>query len=152
MPLPPRTSRGWSQFTYYSYPQEFNIAYAIVNVNGQQLWIETDRFYDLNKLPLQPGDTFHLSQVLLRKQGFMLEIGTPFLKHRRISGKVVRDTYSPKNRVYKMRPKKKTRKTSGVKTKRTRVYITNIAVYRYYSSPPRSLLNVRFTGAAVGFL
>lgn len=151
MPLPPRTSRGWSQFTYYSYPQEFNIAYAIVNVNGQQLWIEKDRFYDLNKLPLQPGDTFHLSQVLLRKQGYMLEIGTPFLKHRRISGKVVRDTYSPKNRVYKMRPKKKTRKTNGVKTKRTRVYITNIAVYRYYSSPRTFTFERVFSQGLCGF-
>jgi large subunit ribosomal protein L21 len=133
--------RGWAQFTYFNYPQKFNIAYAIVKVNGQQLWVEEKRFYDLNKLPLHPGDTFHLSQVLLRKQGYSIEIGTPFLNHRRVSGQVVRDTYSLKNRVYKMRPKKKTRKTSGGKPKLTRVYIMNIALHHQY---PRLLRRETF--------
>ena len=40
-------------------------SYAIVKVNGRQLWIEENRFYDLNKLALQPDDTFVLNQILL---------------------------------------------------------------------------------------
>ena len=30
-------------------------SYAIVKASGRQFWIEENRFYDLNKLPLQPG-------------------------------------------------------------------------------------------------
>ena len=52
--------------------------YAIVKASGRQFWIEENRFYDLNKLPLQPGDTFTLNQVLLVKQNNQLELGKPF--------------------------------------------------------------------------
>ena len=40
-------------------------SYAIVNASGRQLWVEENRFYDLNKLALQVGDTFSLNQILL---------------------------------------------------------------------------------------
>ena len=59
-------------------------SYAIVKASGRQLWIEENRFYDLNKLPLQPGDTFTLNQVLLVKQNNQLELGKPFLKDKKI--------------------------------------------------------------------
>ena len=55
-------------------------SYAIVKASGRQLWIEENRFYDLNKLPLQPGDTFTLNQILLVKQNNKLELGKPFLE------------------------------------------------------------------------
>ena len=59
-------------------------SYAIVKVNGRQLWIEENRFYDLNKLALQPDDTFVLNQILLVKYDNNLEIGIPFLKDKYI--------------------------------------------------------------------
>ena len=55
-------------------------SYAIVKASGRQFWIEENRFYDLNKLPLQPGDTFTLNQILLVKQNNKLELGKPFLE------------------------------------------------------------------------
>ena len=89
-------------------------SYAIVKVNGRQLWIEENRFYDLNKLALQPDDTFVLNQILLVKYDNNLEIGKPFLKDKYIiDATVLRHFSGAKTRVYKMRPKKKTRKTFG---------------------------------------
>jgi|TARA_B100000683_G_scaffold254538_1_gene273241 large subunit ribosomal protein L21 len=102
-------------------------SYAIVKASGRQLWVEEKRFYDLNKLALQAGDTFTLNQILLVKQNNSLDIGKPFLEGKYIiEATVLRHLSGSKTRVYKMRPKKKTRKTFGSRPKLTRVYINSI--------------------------
>jgi len=102
-------------------------SYAIVKAGGRQLWVEENRFYDMNKLALQVGDTFSLDQILLVKKNGTLEIGKPFLTGQYvIEAKVLRHLSGSKVRVYKMRPKKKTRKTFGFRPKLTRVYISSI--------------------------
>ena len=102
-------------------------SYAIVKASGRQFWIEENRFYDLNKLPLQAGDTFTLNQILLVKQNNKLELGKPFLQDKYIvEATVLRHLSGSKTRVYKMRPKKKTRKTFGFRAKLTRIYINSI--------------------------
>ena len=35
--------------------------YAIVQASGKQFWIEENKFYDFDKLPLDRGDTFSLN-------------------------------------------------------------------------------------------
>ena len=38
-------------------------SYAIVQASGKQFWVEENKFYDLDKLPLDIGDTFSLNQI-----------------------------------------------------------------------------------------
>jgi len=105
------------------------VSYAIVQASGKQFWVEEDRFYDFDKLPLNPGDNFKLNKVLLTKQNDKLYIGKPFLNEScLIEATVVRHLSGSKIRVYKMRPKKKTRKTFGSRSKLTRVLIRSIKV------------------------
>jgi hypothetical protein len=33
-------------------------SYAIVQASGKQFWVEENKFYDFDKLPLDRGDTF----------------------------------------------------------------------------------------------
>ena len=40
-------------------------SYAIVQASGKQFWVEENKFYDFDKLPLDRGDTFSLNQILL---------------------------------------------------------------------------------------
>ena len=40
-------------------------SYAIVQASGKQFWVEENKFYDFDKLPLDRGDTFTLNQILL---------------------------------------------------------------------------------------
>ena len=102
--------------------------YAIVQASGKQFWVEENKFYDFDKLPLDRGDTFSLNQILLVNQNDSVQIGKPFLDSEYIvKAKVLRHLSGPKIRVYKMRPKKKTRKTFGHRRKLTRVLITSIA-------------------------
>ena len=103
-------------------------SYAIVQASGKQFWLEENKFYDFDKLPLDRGDTFSLNQILLVNQEGVVEIGKPFLGDNYVvKAKVLRHLSGPKIRVYKMRPKKKTRKTFGCRRKLTLVLITNIS-------------------------
>ena len=102
-------------------------SYAIIQASGKQFWVEENKFYDFDKLPLARGDNFSLNQILLVNKGESLEIGKPFLdKTYAVEATVLRHISGPKIRVYKMRPKKKTRKTFGSKRKLTRVLINSI--------------------------
>ena len=103
-------------------------SYAIVQASGKQFWLEENKFYDFDKLPLDRGDTFSLNQILLVNQEGVVEIGKPFLGDSYVvKAKVLRHLSGPKIRVYKMRPKKKTRKTFGSRRKLTRVLINSIS-------------------------
>jgi len=103
-------------------------SYAIVQASGKQFWVEERKFYDFDKLPLNRGDMFNLNQILLVKDTNSTSIGKPFLdKEFIIEATVLRHLSGPKIRVYKMRPKKKTRKTFGSRRKLTRVLINSIS-------------------------
>jgi large subunit ribosomal protein L21 len=102
-------------------------SYAIVQASGKQFWIEENKFYDFDKLPLDRGDNFSLNQILLVNKDNSVDIGKPFLDDiYRVEATVLRHLSAPKIRVYKMRPKKKTRKTFGSRRKLTRVVINSI--------------------------
>ena len=103
--------------------------YAIVQASGKQFWVEENRFYDFDKLPLAIGDSFKLNRVLLVNKHGQLKIGKPFLGDAcTVEATVLRHISGSKVRVYKMRPKKKTRKTFGSRPKLTRVLINSINV------------------------
>ena len=103
-------------------------SYAIVQASGKQFWIEERKFYDFDKLPLNRGDMFNLNQILLVKESDAISIGKPFLdKQYNLEATVLRHLSGSKVRVYKMRPKKKTRKTFGSRRKLTRVLINSIS-------------------------
>jgi large subunit ribosomal protein L21 len=103
-------------------------SYAIVQASGKQFWIEENKFYDFDKLPLDRGDTFSLNQILLVNQNDSVNVGKPFLdSDYTVKAKVLRHLSGPKILVYKMKPKKKTRKTFGCRRKLTRVLITSIS-------------------------
>jgi large subunit ribosomal protein L21 len=103
-------------------------SYAIIQIGSKQVWVEEKKFYDFDKLPLDSGDNFSLNQILLVKQQNSLSIGKPYLdKEYQVEATVLRHLSGPKVRVYKMRSKKKTRKTFGSRRKFTRVLVKSIS-------------------------
>ena len=119
------TMSKFSLFFIFSFCME---PYAIVQASGKQFWVEENKFYDFDKLPLDRGDNFSLNQILLVKEGDSVTVGKPFLdKEYVVEATVLRHLSGPKVRVYKMRPKKKTRKTFGSRRKLTRVLIKSIS-------------------------
>ena len=102
--------------------------YAIVEISGRQFWIETGKYYDFNRISTELGKQITLNRVLLLNDEGNLSIGKPYLKSVQIKGKILEHLRGKKTIVYKMRPKKKTRKKQGHRQELTRVFIEDIVI------------------------
>jgi large subunit ribosomal protein L21 len=100
--------------------------YAIVEISGRQFWVEIGKYYDLNRIPIQTGNEIILDRVLLVNNDGEVLIGKPYLSNVKIKGEVLQHLRGKKTIVYKMRPKKKTRKKQGHRQQLTRVLIKTI--------------------------
>lgn len=102
--------------------------YAIVEISGRQFWIEAGKYYDFNRIPTDLGKQITLNRVLLLNDEGKVLIGQPYLDKVQIKGKILEHLRGKKTIVYKMRPKKKTRKKQGHRQDLTRVLIEEISV------------------------
>lgn len=102
--------------------------YAIVEISGRQFWIETGKYYDFNKISTELGKQITLNRVLLLNDEGNLLIGKPYLESVKVKGKILEHLRGKKTIVYKMRPKKKTRKKQGHRQELTRVLIEDIII------------------------
>jgi large subunit ribosomal protein L21 len=102
--------------------------YAIVEISGRQFWVEAGKYYDLNRIPTELGKEILLNRVLLLNNDGEILVGKPYLESVKIKGKVLEHLRGRKTIVYKMRPKKKTRKKQGHRQELTRVLIEDIKI------------------------
>ena len=103
-------------------------AYAIVEASGQQFWLQNDRYVDLDRIAAEEGETITLENVLLVKDATGTTVGQPYVTGASVELKVVAHRRGPKIIVYKMRPKKKTRRKQGHRQELTRVMVQSISV------------------------
>ena len=109
--------------------------YAIAETSGQQLWFEVDRYYDIDRLNAKEKEKITLDKVLLLKDKNSISIGKPYVKDAKIELEVVSHKRDRKILVYKMRPKKKTRRKMGHRQELTRVMVKSISIGK---STPKS--------------
>ena len=74
------------------------------------------------------GKQITLNRVLLLNDEGNVLIGKPYLESVKIKGKILEHLRGKKTIVYKMRPKKKTRKKQGHRQELTRVFIEDIVI------------------------
>ena len=103
-------------------------AYAIVEASGTQMWFQADRYYDVDRIHAEVDDTIEINNVLLVKDSKGTTLGQPFIKDATVTLKVMAHRRGSKVIVYKMRPKKKTRRKNGHRQELTRVMVESIAV------------------------
>lgn len=104
------------------------MTYAIIETGGKQLRVEPGRFYDVELLPTEPDQTITLEAVLLVQHNGDVRIGQPFVSGATVEGTVMRHLRGRKVLVYKMKPKKKTRKKRGHRQEITRLMINSISL------------------------
>ena len=102
--------------------------YAIIEISGRQFWIETGKYYDFNRISSELGKEITLNRVLLLNNEGEVLIGKPYLESVQVKGKILEHLRGKKTIVYKMRPKKKTRRKQGHRQEITRVLIEDIVV------------------------
>lgn len=87
--------------------------YAIIDVGGVQHLVEEGRWYTCNRLKATPGDVVSFGRVLAVKQDDVFHVGRPYVEGVTVEAEVVEELKGPKVTIYKMQPKKHTRKTVG---------------------------------------
>ena len=112
-----------------------NELYAIAETSGKQFWFEVNRYYDIDRLDAKEKDKITIEKVLLLKDKNSITIGKPYVKDAKIELEVVDHRRDKKILVYKMRPKKKTRRKMGHRQELTRVMVKSISLGK---SAPKS--------------
>ena len=102
--------------------------YAIVEASGKQFWLQPNRYYDLDRCHAEVDEVLTIDKVLLLNDGQDLKLGKPYVKDAKVELKVLEHRRGPKIIVYKMRPKKKTRRKNGHRQELTRVLVQSISV------------------------
>ncbi|OLP16809.1 50S ribosomal protein L21 [Leptolyngbya sp. 'hensonii'] len=104
------------------------MTYAIIETGGKQLRVEPGRFYDVDRLASDPESTYTISKVLLVQNDGQVTIGQPLVEGATVEGTILRHLRGRKIIVYKMKPKKKTRKKQGHRQELTRLMIDSITL------------------------
>jgi large subunit ribosomal protein L21 len=102
------------------------MTYAIIATAGKQFRVEPGRFYDVDRIHAEPDTSFTIDQVLLVQDGDSIQVGQPTVAGVTVNATVMQHLRGRKIIVYKMRPKKKTRKKQGHRQELTRIMINSI--------------------------
>ena len=90
--------------------------------------MEPGKYYDFHRISTELGKQIILNRVLLFNNEGDLLVGKPYLESVKIQAKILEHLRGKKTVVYKMRPKKKTRKKQGHRQELTRVLIEDIII------------------------
>ncbi len=104
------------------------MTYAIIETGGKQIRVEPGRFYDVERLPIEPEQDFALEKVLFLQNDGDVSIGQPLVEGATVEVTVMRHLRGRKIIVYKMQPKKKTRKKQGHRQELTRLMVNSISL------------------------
>lgn len=104
------------------------MSYAIIETGGKQMRVEPGRFYDIELLPVEADESVTIESVLFVQNDGDVTIGQPFVAGATVEGTVMRHFRGRKVLVYKMKPKKKTRKKRGHRQEITRLMINSISM------------------------
>jgi large subunit ribosomal protein L21 len=102
------------------------MTYAIIETGGKQLRVEAGRFYDVERLAVEEDGKITIDKVLFVEHDGEVSLGQPLVDGATVEATVLRHLRGRKIIVYKMRPKKKTRKKQGHRQELTRLMIDSI--------------------------
>src|SRR5215208_4411409 len=97
--------------------------FAIVESGGKQYRATEGRTIEVDRLPVDAGNTFDFERVLLMADGDDILVGTPTVSDILVKVTVVDHTKGPKIDRFKYRPKKRIRVRGGHRQQYTRLLI-----------------------------
>jgi len=100
---------------------------AVIKTGGKQYLVKPGDKIRIEKLEAKEGDEVIFSDVLLVEKNKKIEIGKPFLKEVKVSGKVLKQGRSEKVIIFKYKPKKRYKVKKGHRQPFTEVEILKIA-------------------------
>ena len=105
-----------------------NNLFAIAETSGRQYLFKVNKYYDLDRVNAKEKENITLNNILLIKDNKKISIGKPYIKNAKVELEVMSHLRDKKIIVYKMRPKKKTRRKMGHRQELTRVMVKSITI------------------------
>ncbi len=100
---------------------------AVAKIGGHQAIVEAGDVLEVDKLDAEEGKKVQFEVLLLSEpDGSGFQVGTPFLEGVKVEAKVLEHGRGKKIRVFKMKPRKRYRKTQGHRQDYTLVEIVKI--------------------------
>jgi len=102
--------------------------YAVVRTGGKQYRLGVGDSVKVEKLPDEVGNIVELSQILMVSDGSEVKVGTPLVAGASVKAEIVGHGRDKKIRVFKMKRRKKYRRTQGHRQAFTQLKVTEINV------------------------
>ena len=101
------------------------MAYAIVKTGGKQYRVEEGQKLLVERLPDDEGATVDLEPILFRSSDTVFDAKD--LKKVKVQAKVLGHERGPKIRVFKFKPKRGYKRTTGHRQELTRIEVTKVS-------------------------
>ncbi len=100
--------------------------FAVIETGGKQYRVQKDSIIDIEKLTESPGQTVEIPRVLLIAEGGKINTGKPYIVGATVKATIMEQFRGKKIRVFKMKSKKRYRRSQGHRQYYTRVRIDDI--------------------------
>jgi large subunit ribosomal protein L21 len=100
--------------------------YAIIRSGSRQHRAVEGETVEVERLPLEVGDSVEIDAVLLVADDGNVSVGTPHVAGATVSATVVDQVRGPKIRIFKYKPKERYRRRAGHRQNYTRLKIDSI--------------------------
>jgi large subunit ribosomal protein L21 len=100
--------------------------YAVIKSGGKQHRVQEGQTLKVEKLPVEPGTSLDIEEVLLLADGEQQVVGTPYVQGCKVSATVKGHGRAPKIKIVKFRRRKHYRKQMGHRQYYTELQITAI--------------------------
>ncbi len=99
---------------------------AVIHTGGKQYVVRAGAKLTLEKLDGAAGSEVVFDKVLLKGDDAKVEVGTPYLKDARVTGKIVEQGRDEKKIIFRYHSKTRYRKLKGHRQPHTKVTITSV--------------------------
>lgn len=100
---------------------------AIVQIGGHQALVKEGEKIEVDKLDVEVGKTVSFDTLLVSEaDGTNFQLGAPILKNIQVTAKILEHDRGDKIKVFKMKPRKRYRRTQGHRQDYTLIEIVSI--------------------------
>ncbi|KJJ84057.1 Ribosomal protein L21 [Candidatus Omnitrophus magneticus] len=102
--------------------------YAIIELNGEQIKVEKNKVFTVNRLKVETGKEVKADKVLFGKDGDNYYIGTPYVTGAYVDCEILRDTRAKKVIAFKYRDRKSSQSKKGHRQDITELKVKDICL------------------------
>ena len=102
--------------------------YAVIRTGGKQYLVTEGQYLEVEKLDIEEGKAFDITDILLVVDGDKVSIGQPEVKGATVKAKLLEQTKDQKLIIFKYKAKKNYRIKTGHRQKLSKIQIDKIEV------------------------